>query len=211
MCLVKSFAWKYHTINVVAMERAFDCQKNTPTVCFCCTCLLILRAIPKCLKHPAGPRQKLMHGRDIELQKNYCNFSEYSSYNKNLCSLWPNTEACTFQALNTLLVCFLHLAGAVLPNIPLLQRIKQLILRTIRQQICTNKQICTFESFGQKDQKLSQVQIYSPVQERSGMVHKTSCFMRCNWGNGRQDSPCWVQTAHKSCGGASITQVFVFG
>jgi len=134
------------------MERAFECRKTTPTVCFCCTCLLILRAIPKCLKHPAGPGQKLIHGRDIELQKNYCNFSEYSSYNKNLCSLWPNTEACAVEALNTLLVCFLHLAGAVLPNIPSLQRIKQLILRTIRQQICTNKQICTFESFGQKHQ-----------------------------------------------------------
>jgi len=32
------------------------------------------------------------------------------------------------------------------------------------------------------------------------MVHKACCSMHCSAGNGRQDSPCWVQTAHKSCG-----------
>ena len=30
------------------------------------------------------------------------------------------------------------------------------------------------------------------------MVRKTSCFMLCNGGNGRQDGPCYFQTAYKS-------------
>jgi len=47
--------------------------------------------------------------------------------------------------------------------------------------------------------KLSHVQICSQVQDCWRMVHTTSCIMPCNGGNIKQDSPCWVQTAHKSC------------
>jgi len=71
-------------------------------------------------------------------------------------------------------VCCLHLAGAVLPAIS-----PKVLARN------TN-----FRRYG-----------FVP---RYRMVRvwftKISFFMQCNRGNSKQDSSCWVQTAHKSCG-----------
>ena len=62
--------------------------------------------------------QQNQNGTCIEWCKYYCNFSKYSLYSQNLCSLYPNTKACVIEALSAWFVCYLHSAGTVLPTIP---------------------------------------------------------------------------------------------
>jgi len=128
-------------------------------------CSTYLRAVPKCLKHPAGCGQKLIHGRDIELWKFYCNFSKYSSSRWILGSLWPNTEACVIEALAIWCACYLHDAGAILPALPPIAAHKTTDFANHTPTNLYRQTNLYRRKFWPETPKLSQVQICSQVQE----------------------------------------------
>ena len=93
------------------------------------------REVPKCLKHPAGPGQKLIHGGQYEWRKYNCNFLVYSSHILNMFCHNLNTKVCAIEALTTWLMCCLCLVRLSCLPFPLLQRIKLLVLWTIPYRI----------------------------------------------------------------------------
>jgi len=112
------------------------------------------------------------------------------------------------KAVTTWLVRSLHSPGAVLLNISHEQRIIQLGLSTISEQSCTGGTNLNLQIFWCLWPKLWQVQICSPDKDYWHVGRKISCVMCYKEetqlyyalfvGNVKQDSPWWVQRAHKS-------------
>jgi len=96
-------------------------------------------------------------------------------------------------------VCCFHLAGAVSPAISPIaaQDTTGFVNHMTHNPVPGNKYV--LRKFWSEIPKLSQAQIWSLVQDRCRMVHQTSYIVRSNWGNVKQDSPCWVQAAFKWC------------
>ena len=128
----------------------------------------------------------------LYLSTKACAIEALTTWRVCCCNAHCNTHCDTHcKTLTTWHVCCLHSARAALLSCPFSRRIAQfkVFFWTIRQQSWIREQICTCESFGRNTKTLAQ-----------SVAIRISCNKRCNGGNVKQDSICWVQTAPKSCG-----------
>jgi len=152
----------------------------------------------------------MIHGRDIELWKYYCNFSKYSSYRLLSMNSWfPLTKyrsLCDWSACHMMRVlsawcaCYLHDAGAILPALlPITAHtttVNWLCELYANKSVATNKSVPS-KVLARNTKTFAGTDLFAGTGTLGyGPQNKLFYALQLGEWKGRQVSACWVKTTH---------------